>query len=140
MTDPLVITIPGTPDACLTPNRVRSERHWGPRHRATKAAREAACLAAKAAGAHRRTWSPPLTLHAVIAWEKVRSPRYPNGRYRRTLDPDAAVGILKATVDGIADALLIDDKHITLATVHQERDPDGVGYVRIAIEPQEATA
>lgn len=130
MNEPLVITIPGTPDKCLSPNQVR-RTHWGPRGRATKQARSDAYYATLAAvsSAGCPVPEPPLVFHAVIAWEKGR----------RSLDPTNADGILKATVDGIADALGINDRFITLATVQQERDEAGAGYVRVAIE-QEARA
>ena len=126
-TDVLIVTIPGTPDKCLSPNAVRSERHWGPRYRATQDSRGNAYMAMIESGriAEGKAFGVPLTLHAVIVWEKGR----------RAYDPDSAHGILKATIDGIADALEIDDKHITLATVQQDRDPEGRGFVRVAIEP-----
>jgi hypothetical protein len=55
-------------------------------------------------------------------------------RGRKRMDQQNAVGILKAHVDGIADAIGVDDRHITLATVHQDHDPAGAGFVRIVIE------
>lgn len=135
MHDTLVVTIPATPDKCLSPNNVRSARHWGPRARATKHARDVAYYTLRNANVEMWEPEPPLVIHAVIAWEKVRTPRYPNGRYRQNLDPDSATGILKATVDGIADALGVNDRHITLASVQQEHDPEGRGFVRVAITP-----
>lgn len=137
MPDTIIVTIPATPDRCLTPNAIRSERHWGPRSRATKQAREAAYYAG--CNANLEMWEPEaLVIDAVIAWEKVRTPRYPNGRYRQYMDPDNAHASLKPFVDGIADALGINDKHITLATVQQERDEAGAGFVRMAIREEAA--
>jgi crossover junction endodeoxyribonuclease RusA len=119
----LTVTIPGTPDRVLSPNAVR-KTHWGTRRRATEQARTTAYCACRDANLEMWEPDPPLTLHAVIAWEKGR----------RQLDPDNAHGILKATIDGVADALGVDDKHLTLASVTQTRDEAGRGFVRVAIE------
>jgi crossover junction endodeoxyribonuclease RusA len=120
-TDALVITIPGTPDRCLSQN---ARVHWGNRARATKQARNDAYYACRNANAEMWEPAPPITIYAVIAWEKGR----------RMCDQTNALGLLKATVDGIADAIGVDDRHITLATVQQERDEDGRGYIKVAIE------
>jgi crossover junction endodeoxyribonuclease RusA len=124
--DPVVVTIPGTPDKCLSPNNIRSERHWAPRAKVTKQARHDAYYACRNANVEMWEPDPPITIHAVIGWEKGR----------RGYDPDAAHAMLKPYIDGIADAIGIDDKHITLATVTQDRDAEGKGFVKVAIEQE----
>jgi hypothetical protein len=84
------------PDRALHPNK---RVHWSKRAKAAKAARAEACLIAKAAGWHRMTW-PSGQLHIWLDG-------YPTDRRRR--DADGLLSSLKPWLDGIADAMGIDD-------------------------------
>lgn len=85
------------PDRALHPN---SRGHWSKRAKAAKAARAKACLMAKAAGWGRVAW-PDGPLHVWLDG-------YPTDRRRR--DADGLLSSLKPWLDGIADAMQIDDR------------------------------
>lgn len=125
-TDAIVVTIPGTPTRALSPN---GRAHWRRKHADAKELKSAArwatvnALYAKAAGDGLIGVSP-LTLHWLVAWE----------RGRKRMDQDNLIASLKAAQDGIADALGLDDKCMIVGSVTQERDADGLGYVKCAIE------
>lgn len=84
------------PKRVLHPN---SRVHWSQRHRARKQARRDAHLLAKAAGWHRVEW-PDGRLHVWIDGY---------ARDRRRRDHDGFLASLKAHLDGIADAMGVDD-------------------------------
>lgn len=84
------------PDRRLHPN---SRGHWATRAKAAKAARRDAAMMAKAAGWHRRKW-PDGRLHVWIDG-------YAKDRRRR--DHDGFLSSLKPWLDGIADAMQVDD-------------------------------
>jgi crossover junction endodeoxyribonuclease RusA len=85
------------PDRCLHPN---ARVHWSKRAKAAKSAREQANLLAKEAGLHRIEW-PDGHLHVWIhGWP----------RDRRRRDCDGLLSSLKPVLDGIADAIGIDDQ------------------------------
>lgn len=132
----VVVTIPGTIDRRLSPN---GRAHWRTVHQLKQERKDAAKMATYAArmdanlpryleGLSLIEITPPLVLHFVVAWEKGR----------KRMDDDNIKASLKATIDGIADALGIDDKHITIGTVQQERDTEGRGFIRVAIEQGES--
>jgi hypothetical protein len=121
--DHLVFTIPGTPDRCLSPN---AQPHWGTKARATADARETAYYAV-CGEEDGDPWPPPFRLDFEIGWEKGR----------KRMDDQNAKSILKATCDGIADALHVNDRHFVIGDVRQVRDPEGRGYVRVTIFPME---
>lgn len=122
----LIVTIPGTIDRRLSPN---GRSHWRTVHTLKQEREYAAYYATFTATIETRVeFTPPLVLHFLVAWEKGR----------KRMDDDNIKASLKSIIDGIADALGIDDKHITLGTVQQERDPEGRGFVRVAIEEAQA--
>jgi hypothetical protein len=41
---------------------------------------------------------------------------------------------MKAFRDGLADALGVDDRHMTCGSITQTKDPDKRGYIKIALE------
>lgn len=120
---PLIVTIPGTPDRCLSPN---AKPHWGTKARAIADARQTACLAVCGED-DGDPWPPPFRLDFEIGWE----------RGRKRMDDQNVKSLLKATCDGIADALEVNDRHFIIGEVVQMRDPDGVGYVRVTITPRQ---
>lgn len=85
------------PSRLLHPN---SRTHWAAKSKATKAARADAHLLALAAGWHRETW-PDGPLHVWIDG-------YPTDRRRR--DADGLLSSMKAALDGIAQAMGVDDR------------------------------
>ena len=64
----LTVTIPGTPDRCLSPN---ARTHWAPHARATADARQTAYFAVCDAE-DGDPWPPPFRLDFEIGWEKGR--------------------------------------------------------------------
>jgi hypothetical protein len=125
MTDPLIVTIPATPPRSLSPN---GRVHWRRKHADGKelqsAARWATVNAIHTAPLGPRLITGPVTLHWLVAWE----------RGRKKMDQDNLIAALKAAQDGIAGALGIDDKVMVVGSVTQERDTDGFGFIRCAIE------
>lgn len=84
------------PDRGLSPN---ARVHWAKKAKAAKSARRAAAWHAKAAGWHNVEW-PDSRLHL---WVDVFPPS------KRRFDVDNLVASMKASFDGIADAIGIDD-------------------------------
>lgn len=125
---PLTITIPGTPDRALSPN---AREHWGTKNREFQSYKLGAFVSAHAA-LGRNSWVPiapkgSIVLDYTVYWEKGR----------KRMDRDNCIGILKACQDGIAAALMVDDRHMTVGTLEQRRDPDGVGCVVVTIRPSD---
>lgn len=124
MSEPLVITIAGTPPKSLSPNG-RPNRYR--KNADAQSLKQSAFHATQDAIGAPRNPIPelalPLTIHVVIAWES-----------RRECDPDNAWASMKSAIDGIALALAIDDRHIIPGTIRQERDPEKRGFIRVAVE------
>lgn len=125
-----VIEIPMVPPVEVSPNW---RGHWRKKAKATGLFRATARLAAVSALS---TPDPaltafcgndaPVTLDAEIAW---------SGR-RRFVDPTNAPALLKAAIDGIADAMWFgQDRHVTIGAVKQTR---GSGTVRVTLRGGEA--
>lgn len=112
------------PERCLHPN---ARVHWAVRHKAAKAARRDGYVLAKAAGWHRHEWTDR-PLHVWIDG-------YAKDRRRR--DNDGLLSALKPWLDGIADAMQVDDvRFIPHPWIKDEvRKP---GEVRIRITPAPA--
>ena len=85
------------PDRALHPN---ARAHWAKRAKLAKDQRGLAMLLAAAAGWHRVEW-PEGRLHVWID-------AYPQDRRRR--DADGLLSSLKSALDGIADAMGVDDR------------------------------
>lgn len=126
MTDPLVIRLPFTPVLALSPNG-RVSRWERPRF--VRAHKDQARLA---------TWSVlnepdvearwvlepgPIRISYAVRWE----------RKRKDWDQDNMIAALKPAVDGICDALGIDDKRLRLAGIDQAKDDEGIGYTEVRL-------
>lgn len=135
----LTVTILATPPRILLPNRRATFTTRGARAFRAEAAelRETARLAGvdavNALGLSTPVFGDDAVVTVTIRWEKVRTPRYPNGRYRSRPDPDALAPLFKAMGDGLVDAgILENDRKLTL-TYRQENDPDGAGETVVTI-------
>lgn len=135
----LTIRIPGCPAPELSPNAKRTmgrrgprTLHWGDKAEAIASARWEAdeCMKSALRTTDGDTWDAmmsggPMMVDAVIAW----------GYGRKRMDPTNLPAVLKATCDGIADALGVDDKHFRWGAVVQVRAPkdDRAGYVEVVL-------
>jgi len=119
----LTIRLPVCPDAVLSPN---ARSHWGPKSRAVKQLREIAYYFGLQA-MWAQDWSTalgPVTVRATIGWS----------RGRKRMDPTNLADMLKPVWDGFQDAAIYaNDKQVTVESVVQERDKDGVGYVIVEV-------
>jgi len=118
----LQITIPGDIDAVLTPNR--GQRNPWAKDRAKAQAHEDARLCTLSA------------MHGVAIAGVDRATYHierGQAKRRQVFDQDNCAASCKAFLDGIAKALGVDDRGWTLGTVHQTRDPEKIGYVRITL-------
>lgn len=93
---PLILPWPDLKN--LSPN---SRIHWAQKAKAKARARKEACLIAKSAGWHRADW--PNSRLAV--WIDYYAPD------RRHRDIDNLLASSKAMLDGVADAMGVDDRH-----------------------------
>ena len=122
MGETITVTIPGTPDACVSPN---SRVHWRVKAKHVQAYRETARLAALAVCNGHAPIRGAVTLHLEYGWEKGR----------KMVDWDNAVAISKCAIDGlVAAGIMADDRYVVGATVEQRRDPDKVGYLAITVK------
>ena len=94
----MVINLPW-PDRAVSPN---ARTHWAPKARATRRMRQDAAWAAKEA--HIKVGDGPV--HVALTF-------YPPDRRRRDLD--GCISSCKAYLDGLADALGVDDSRFTLS-------------------------
>lgn len=98
--------------------------HWRAKHRANQEMKNTTIMAIRASGLLAiEQPTPPITLNYTVARAKGR----------QKLDDDNIKSSLKYLQDGIADEIVIDDRHITVGSVEQIRDPDGVGYIDVDI-------
>lgn len=109
----------------------RSRSHW-PRTKRTKTARD---LAGLVVAMHWRT--ARMTLPVIVTLTRVTPDR------RGTLDDDGVCSALKATRDGVADALSVDDRDPGVSWAYGQRvaRPREIGLVRgygveVRIEPR----
>ena len=123
----LTITIPGTPSVALSPN---ARAHWGKRSAVVRESKSDAYIATMGClygdGAKRWDFSSTDSLwivEVVIYWEKGR----------KTMDSDNAVAICKSLLDGVADALGVNDKRFRIQPVEQRRSGDRAGYVVVTV-------
>ncbi len=99
--------------------------HWSVKARATKKARSDAYFAARASGA---SWMAADAISVAV----VFSP--PDKRLR---DQDGMLSSVKAYLDGIADAIGVDDQKWELSI--RKDEPVKNGNVRITITPAQGT-
>lgn len=111
------LTLPWPP-SCLTPNAKRRS-HWRAYAPATKAYREVCGWAAKEGGWTRR--NDP-ALHLSITFLP------PDNRKR---DLDGMLGAFKAGLDGLSDALGVDDSQWSLSIRKGEKTKGGAVIVQI---------
>ena len=109
------------PDSRLMPNRART-MHWAQKGRVAKAARHAAWVAGLQAG-----------LHELHAASRVRMEFEFSAPDRRKRDLDNLIAAIKPCIDGLADAIGMDDNRFDLAFTLAE---PGRGDIRVRIEPR----
>lgn len=114
--NPLQITLPWPPKE-LSPN---SRLHWSKLARAKKAYRAVCALQARAQGARQQK---AMKLHLSLTFYAPT---------RRAYDLDNALARMKSGLDGLADALGVDDKHWSLSI--QRADTTG-GKVLVEVSP-----
>ncbi len=108
----------------LSPN---SRIHWAPRARAKKSARENAYLLTKKAGWHRIAWPKG----RLAVWIDFYAPD------RRRRDVDNLLASCKAVLDGIADAMGVDDRRfVPYPFLHDEARKPGEVRIRITEIPE----
>lgn len=113
------------PDKVLHPN---ARPHWAVRSRAVKSARTAAAWLAVAAG---WTISAPIPTGRLYVWIDAHPPD------RRRRDEDGVQSALKPALDGLADALGVDDHRFRPQTeLHDEPVPGGRVVIRLATGPR----
>lgn len=118
MAKALTVMIPWTPTLALSPNQ--SHRAKWVTANAKKEARHYAHYAAlDAVGQLTEDVALPETVpyRIVVRW----------GKRRRHWDDDNLIAAMKASIDAICAVIGIDDKHLCLTGITQERDPAGVG-------------
>lgn len=116
------VTIPMVPPRELSPNR---RVHWRVRNDAVQTMRMAAKGATTVAldGAPANLYGDAFDLDMQVFWPKRR----------KRMDVDNVVASCKACIDGIADALGIDDRHLGELRIRQGRDPDGDGWIAATV-------
>lgn len=122
----LTVTIPGKIDPALSPN---ARVHW---RKLADAKQTAKNLAAFYLFAAKKRSDTSGVDHATYHIERG----IPKGG--RELDADNLTACCKAYLDGVAQALGVDDRHWQIGTVSQVRDPDGIGYLEITLEWEHA--
>ena len=117
----IIVTIPGTPHAGLSPN---SRVDWRVKARLTRDARGLAKYSALEQHGRIRPLRAPVMLHAVIAWESRR----------KQMDVTNAIASCKAYEDGLVDSgVMGDDRGVIGWTMRQIRDPRKKGYTVITV-------
>lgn len=111
--------LPWPPREC-SPN---ARAHWAVKSRAAKNAKHQAYIAALAAGWRNVTWPEG----ALYFWIDFFPPD------RRARDDDNLIAAFKPQRDGIADALVIDDKRVVSRPFVRDFDPAHKGRVRLRI-------
>lgn len=112
----LTVTVPMSPPVVLLPNQRRKQSHWRPIADATRNYRATAKYAAMNVRNGWETVYGPVELTVHVAYE----------RRRRPPDIDASVGGIKAAIDGLVDARIIDDdKLIERLTITHGKAVDG---------------
>jgi len=108
------------PAACLFPNR-RNGTHWTKTSAAKTTAREDAVEATKQAMQAGKAWGETIPLSIVFV--------APDGRHR---DLDNCLAAAKAQIDGIADAMGVNDKQFRPILIDYVKG-DGKGAMIIAV-------
>ena len=115
------------PDMSLMPNR-KNGRHWSGVHvKKTKAKRDAHFLTVVALATHTLIPAERLALRITFA-----SPD------KRRRDVDNLLACIKPQLDGVAQALGVDDSLFRPITLDDTHDPQRRGYIDIEISAYEA--
>ncbi len=121
--DRLTIILPW-PDPALFPN-AKGGKHWGSFQTQKVRARQDGYIAAKQAiGAHAVALGDRVAVKALFA--------FPD---RRNRDIEGCIGAIKHHVDGIAQALGVDDRIFRPWTLDDCLDKAGRGFVTVEIGP-----
>lgn len=123
----LTITILGKLDPNLSPN---ARVHW---RTLADAKADAKAIASLVTRQELGYWSKDLNGVERAVYDIERG--IPKGG--KQMDADNLTASCKATLDGIAATLGVDDRGWSLGTVTQVRDPDEIGYVRITFRWQQ---
>ena len=121
----LTIRVPAQPPAEISAN---SRAHHMEKYRINRDLRLMAKIAAMDAinaTPHEFPDAPRYHVAVTIAW----------GKRRKRQDDDNAHIACKSMLDGIADALGVNDRRFDV-DVAQRRDPEGIGHVVVRIAPQ----
>lgn len=110
------------PDRVLSPN---ARTHWSRKARATKASRNTACLSVL-----HQTYADD---RAKLAGQRLRVDVTFVPRTAARRDLDNLIASMKASHDGIADALGVDDSKFELLARIGKKDQDGP-YVTVKVE------
>lgn len=117
----MIITLPW-PDMSLMPNR-KNGRHWGGTQTAKVRARQDGYYAAKQAmGKHQITSAERMPISITFAAPD-----------RRARDIDNLLACIKPQIDGIAQALGVDDKNFRPLTIDSAVDEEKRGFLTIQI-------
>lgn len=104
---------------------VNSHRHWRGKHPDEQAAKEAGMWAAKAARITPDDIPDLPVLVVIFHWDK-RS---------RKKDSDNALGTAKHLIDGICEAIGINDRRFVTSMAFQRLDPKKQGFTEVLIRP-----
>lgn len=115
----IAVTLPW-PDRALSPN---SREHWARKAKAVKQARITAGWCAREAGIRHGDFDIPNALKVTVAFAAPS---------KRRVDADNLLASLKAALDGISDAIGVDDSKFEIA-IRREPPVKG-GLVRIELE------
>ena len=107
------------PHPILFPNAHRGRSHWAYQSK-KKEARKEGFYAAKQSGISAPIGKLSLNVHFYE----------PN---RRRRDLDGMLGAVKSHIDGICDALEIDDSNFIAVVLERSQDPEKKGYVEFSI-------
>lgn len=121
----LTITIPGKLNRLLSPNH--GQRNPRAKAAVRREAKDMAYLYGKQAA-----YTCDLTGIEHATYSIVLG----KAKGEKSKDIDNLIASCKATLDGIALALGVDDRYWQVHTVAQVRDPEGIGYVAITLEWQ----
>lgn len=122
----LTVVIPGKIDRRLSPN---ARVHWRTLAKVKKETKEIASLYARQAV---QGIDPTGVEHATYHIELGKA------KGEKQKDADNLTASVKAQLDGIAEGLGVDDRGWKLGAVTQVRDSEGIGFLRITLEWDDA--